>query len=143
MSSTVEPEPSRRTDVRVQPDALARPSTAALLAIGLQRFGAAIVLVLVVAVSAVALPGFFSLDNMQNVAQHSSYLGLIVIGQTLVIISGGIDLSVGSMLGFAGVIAALAATRSWELAIALPIAVGAAYGALNGVLIAKARMPPF
>jgi ribose/xylose/arabinose/galactoside ABC-type transport system permease subunit len=71
----------------------------------LQRHGALAVLVLVVAVSAFAFDRFFTFRNLENVVVQSSFLGLIAVGMTFVIISKGIDLSVGSLLALGGVLA--------------------------------------
>jgi galactofuranose transport system permease protein len=74
---------------------------------------------------------------------QGAFLGLIVVGMTFVIISGGIDLSVGSMVGLGGIIAALTVQVSWPLALILPPLVCGLIGFGNGLLIARARMAPF
>ena len=82
-------------------------------------------------------------QNLRNVALDSSYLVLIAIGMTFVIISGGIDLSVGSVFALAGVLTAYGAQWGSVTAIALPLTVCGAIGLLNGVLIGRARIAPF
>jgi galactofuranose transport system permease protein len=109
----------------------------------LQRRGAVVVLALVVAVSAVAFDNFLSVENLENIVLQGAFLGMIVVGMTFVIISGGIDLSVGSMLGLGGVLAALTVETFWPLALILPPLVCGLIGLGNGLLIAKARMAPF
>jgi galactofuranose transport system permease protein len=109
----------------------------------LQRRGAVVVLLLVVAVSAVAFDNFLTAQNLENIVLQGSFLGLIVVGMTFVIISGGIDLSVGSMLGLGGVLAAQSMQVFWPLALILPPLVCGLIGLGNGLLIAKARMAPF
>ena len=109
----------------------------------LQRRGAIVVLVLVVLVSALAFDNFLTAQNLQNIVLQGAFLGLIVVGMTFVIISGGIDLSVGSVLGLGGVIAALAVQVFWPLALILPPLLCGLIGFGNGLLIAKARMAPF
>jgi ribose/xylose/arabinose/galactoside ABC-type transport system permease subunit len=74
---------------------------------------------------------------------QGAFLGLIVVGMTFVIISGGIDLSVGSMVGLGGILAALTVQVSWPLALILPPLVCGLIGFGNGLLIARAKMAPF
>lgn len=109
----------------------------------LQRRGAIAVLILVVAVSAITFDNFLTAQNLQNIVLQGAFLGLIVVGMTFVIISGGIDLSVGSMLGLGGVLAALTVQISWPLALILPPILCGLIGVGNGLLVARARMAPF
>ena len=73
----------------------------------LQRQGAAVALVLMVAVSWLVFPRFGSLDNLRDLALQGSFLAVIALGMTFVIITGGIDLSVGSLYALGGVLAAV------------------------------------
>jgi galactofuranose transport system permease protein len=109
----------------------------------LQRRGAVVVLILVVAVSALAFDNFLTEQNLENIVLQGAFLGLIVVGMTFVIISGGIDLSVGSMLGLGGIIAAQTVQVFWPLALILPPLLCGVIGFGNGLLIAKAKMAPF
>ena len=109
----------------------------------LQRRGAIAVLVLVVVVAALTFDNFLTAQNLQNIVLQGAFLGLIVVGMTFVIISGGIDLSVGSILGLGGVIAALTVQIFWPLALILPPLLCGLIGFGNGLLIAKAKMAPF
>jgi ribose/xylose/arabinose/galactoside ABC-type transport system permease subunit len=109
----------------------------------LQRHGALAVLVLVLAVSAFAFDRFFTFRNLENVIAQSSFLGLIAVGMTFVIISKGIDLSVGSLLALGGVLAAFSVQVAGALALIVPVLACGAIGLLNGLLIAKAKMAPF
>ena len=109
----------------------------------LQRHGALAVLILIVAVSAFAFDRFFTYGNLKNIVVQSSFLGLIAVGMTFVIISKGIDLSVGSLLALGGVLAAYSVKVAWPLALIVPVLACGAVGLLNGLLIAKARMAPF
>jgi galactofuranose transport system permease protein len=86
---------------------------------------------------------FASARNFSNIALDSSYLVLIGIGMTVVIISGGIDLSVGSVFALAGVLAAYGARWGSLAAVALPLLVCGLIGLANGLLIGRARMAPF
>jgi ribose/xylose/arabinose/galactoside ABC-type transport system permease subunit len=109
----------------------------------LQRRGAIAVLILVVVISALAFDNFLSAQNLQNIVLQGAFLGLIVIGMTFVIISGGIDLSVGSILALGGVIAAQTVQVFWPLALILPPVLCGLIGFGNGLLIAKGKMAPF
>src|SRR5215204_2299999 len=109
----------------------------------LQRRGAIVVLILVVAVSALVFDNFLTEQNLENIVLQGAFLGLIVVGMTFVIISGGIDLSVGSMVGLGGILAALTVQVSWPLALILPPLACGLIGFGNGLLIAKAKMAPF
>jgi ribose/xylose/arabinose/galactoside ABC-type transport system permease subunit len=109
----------------------------------LQRRGAVVVLILVVVVSALVFDNFLTEQNLENIVLQGAFLGLIVVGMTFVIISGGIDLSVGSMLGLGGIIAAQSVQVFWPLALILPPLLCGVIGFGNGLLIAKAKMAPF
>jgi rhamnose transport system substrate-binding protein len=88
---------------------------------------------------------FFTLGNFFEVTRVSVELGLLAIALTPVIISGGIDLSVGSLMGLSAVVFG-AAFQDWHLplpaAIAITLLLGLAGGALNGVFIARLNIPP-
>lgn len=109
----------------------------------LRRRGALFLLLIVIVAASFAFERFLTFGNLQNVAVQSAFLGLIVVGMTFVIISGGIDLSVGSQLALGGVLAAYAAQVAWPLAIFAPLVVCGFIGLLQGTLIAKAGMAPF
>ncbi len=109
----------------------------------LQRHGALVVLVLVVAVAAFAFDRFLTFRNLENIVAQSAFLRWIAVGMTFVIISKGIDLSVGSLLALGGVLAAYSVQVAWPLALVVPILACGAIGFLNGLLIAKAKMAPF
>src|SRR4028119_52839 len=109
----------------------------------LQKRGAIAVLILVVAIAALTFDNFLTAQNLQNIVLQGAFLGLIVVGMTFVIISGGIDLSVGSILALGGVIAAQTVTIFWPLALILPPLLCGLIGFGNGLLIAKAKMSFF
>lgn len=100
-------------------------------------------LVLETVVFSVLAPRFFSPTNFVEVLRLSVELGLLAIALTPVIISGGIDLSVGSMLALGGVLAALVLPVAWPLALLLPVVACGLLGLGQGLLIARARMAPF
>lgn len=90
--------------------------------------------------------GFFTANNLSNLVRQTSINGVIALGITFVIISAGIDLSVGSVVGFSGMMAAVLMTQSGMgifLAIFLSIIAGTLVGILNGILIYDGKVPPF
>ncbi|WP_406641476.1 ABC transporter permease [Amycolatopsis sp. WGS_07] len=109
----------------------------------LQRQGAAVVLVLGVVAAWFAFPRFGSADNLRDLALQSSFLAVIALGMTFVIISGGIDLSVGSVYALGGVLAAYGSRYGLVVAILLPLVVCGLIGLVNGLLIARTKMAPF
>src|SRR2546422_1497659 len=90
-------------------------------------------------------PHFLTVANALNVMEQTSINAIVAVGMTYVIISGGIDLSVGSLVALSGVVLASALKSGWPipLALAAGLGVGAATGLLNGVVIAFGRLPPF
>ena len=90
-------------------------------------------------------PHFLTVSNLLNVAQQTSINAIIAVGLTFVIISGGIDLSVGSLVAFSGVVLASLLQQSVPLPLALAggLAVGLLCGLVNGVLITYGKLPPF
>jgi ribose/xylose/arabinose/galactoside ABC-type transport system permease subunit len=108
-----------------------------------QSRGAIVVLVVAMLAAGLAFPDFLRIGNLSDIAVAASFLGLVAIGQTLVVILGGFDLSVGSMVGLGTVLAAYAAPYGAMAAIAAPVAAGLLVGLVDGLLIVKARMAPF
>jgi ribose/xylose/arabinose/galactoside ABC-type transport system permease subunit len=108
-----------------------------------QRSGAYIVLVLMVIVASFAFDSFATTGNAQNIAIQSSFLAIVALGMTFVILSGGIDLSVGSVFALGGVLAAYGIRWGSLVAVLLPLLVCGAIGLLNGVLVAYGRLAPF
>jgi ribose transport system permease protein len=90
------------------------------------------------------VPGFLASDNLLDLAEQISINAILAFGMTLVILIGGIDLSVGAVLALVGTIAVwLLPHTGTAVAIAGALSVAAAFGALNGVCAATTRMPPF
>ncbi|MGW9349190.1 ribose transport system permease protein [Nocardiopsis flavescens] len=108
-----------------------------------QRHGALIVLAAVVVAAGAGLDGFLTAGNLDNVAVGASFLAVIALGMTFVIVTGGIDLSVGTVFALAGVLAAWASQYGSAAALLVPLVVCGAIGALNGALIARAGLAPF
>ena len=89
---------------------------------------------------------FLAVDNLLSVALAFSWIAIMAVGQMLVIISGGIDLSVGAALALSGTLAAVLLTRSatpWPVAVLGALAAGTAVGVVNALLIVRAGLPPF
>ncbi|MBP2473395.1 ribose transport system permease protein [Crossiella equi] len=109
-----------------------------------QRHGALIVLVLLLVVGGLSFDTFLTGYNLGNLAVQASFLAVIALGMTMVIITGGIDLSVGSVFALSGVLAAYGA-REWGLlgGLLLPLAVSSLIGLAHGLLVGKAKMAPF
>ncbi|MEX3927245.1 ABC transporter permease [Paraburkholderia sp. BR10936] len=108
-----------------------------------QSRGAIAMLVVVALVAGMVFPDFLRPANLADIASNGAFLGLVAVGQSVVIILGGFDLSVGSMVGLGTVLAAYAAPYGWGAAMLAPVAAGCVVGLVNGVLIARARMAPF
>jgi len=88
---------------------------------------------------------FASADNLFNVSRNFAFIGLIALGQTAVIATGGIDLSVGSVMGLTGVVTGLvlASGQPLPVAAAAGLACAVACGFLNGLFVAWLRLSPF
>ncbi|HVE77443.1 MAG TPA: ABC transporter permease [Gemmatimonadaceae bacterium] len=109
----------------------------------LQRQGALVALVAVCIFGAVRYYAFPTPENLINVLRQNSMLGLVALGMTFVILTGGIDLSVGAVLAVAGIVAAALAGRGTFVAVVAGVGAGALLGLVNGLLITKARIQPF
>ena len=102
------------------------------------------VVVLSVVLSVVSDP-FATPENFFNVSRNFAFIGIIALGQTLAIITGGIDLSVGSVMGLSGIVTGLALQRGLplEVGIAAGLATALLFGLINGALVAYVRVSPF
>ncbi|RUT30299.1 ABC transporter permease [Arsenicitalea aurantiaca] len=124
----------------------------------IMRFGPLIFLLLLMIVFALMNPNFLNPVNLFNVMRQISITGLIALGMTFVILTAGIDLSVGSLLAFCGMVAAVVAkggvTSSlaaaggqagfgWFAALLAALIVGAACGAIQGLAVTRLKVPPF
>jgi ribose transport system permease protein len=109
-----------------------------------ETMGLPAVVVLMILLFGTLAPNFWAVSNASNVARQVAVLGMIGAVQTVVIISGGIDLSVGSVLAVANVLMAMGlAQGSVALGVVLALGAGLGFGLLNGVLIGKTRLAPF
>jgi ribose transport system permease protein len=88
---------------------------------------------------------FISIGNLQNLGRQMAVVGVIAIGETFVIITAGIDLSVGSLIGIGGIITASEFLTGWStpLVIATVLLFALAVGLVNGFLVSAAKVPPF
>jgi ribose transport system permease protein len=102
-------------------------------------------LVIIMAVIEFAAPKFLSASNLFLVSRQISFVAIVAFGELFVILTGGIDLSVGSIMALAGMAAAYAMQLGIPVpaAVAAGILVGLLMGAINGALISYARIPPF
>jgi len=111
------------------------------------RYAIGIVLVVFIGLLEIFVPSFRSVGNVQNILLQTSINSLLAVGATLIILTGGIDLSVGSILGFAGIVASLLGkapgSGPFLVALAAGVGTGLALGAINGSLVAFVRIPPF
>ena len=112
---------------------------------GVKELNILIALLVLGAFLAVKSPVFFSADNLLGVARAFSLTAIAAIGQTMVIITGGIDLSAGSIVGLSSLSAGMLLASGWpsSLAILAGLAVGTGFGACNGLLITRVGLPPF
>ena len=109
----------------------------------LQHQGALIALIVACAFGFARYATFLTPENLLNVLRQNSMVGLVALGMTFVILTAGIDLSVGSLLAVAGVVTAALSPRGTLIAIAAGVGSAALLGMANGLVIAKARIQPF
>jgi len=110
-----------------------------------RRFLPFISLIVLCVLISVFEPRFLSAGNLASVARQTAVITIIAMGMTVVMVSGGIDLSVGSVLALSGVVGAfaMAAGAPVIVGVATAIAIGFACGLLNGIAVARLRIPPF
>ncbi|MBC5648233.1 ABC transporter permease [Christensenella tenuis] len=104
-----------------------------------------IILIAMFIVLSIASNKFMTWDNMTNLMKQTSINGVVAIGMTFVIISSGIDLSVGAIVGFSGILASMLMVGGWGIApsVLVAIAASAGVGVANGVLVHDGKVPPF
>src|ERR1700755_1687098 len=107
--------------------------------------GGLIVLLILFGAMTLASSEFLTGDNLANLAPRVAVFGIIAVGQLLIILPAGIDLSVGSVLGLTGCVTAELLVHGWGIvpAILVGLAAGAAIGVFNGTLVAYGKLPPF
>ena len=112
----------------------------------MKSWGLIIALAIIGAALTWAHPSFLTVPNLVNVVRQISINGILAVGVTFVLLTGGVDLSLGSVVALAGVVAASAAHPE-QFPVAVPVALGvltgAACGAVNGVVVTWGRVAPF
>ncbi|MBP9014929.1 MAG: ABC transporter permease [Candidatus Atribacteria bacterium] len=109
----------------------------------ISKNGILFIFILLCVLLSIITPGFLSWANILNVLRQSSIIGIMAIGTTFVIIGGGFDISVGSILALtAAMCVGLQYHMHWIMAILLVLIIGALIGLLNGFLAVKIHIPP-
>ena len=108
--------------------------------------GIAVVMLLVLLVGFIATPNFLTVSNILILLLNGSVICFLCLGQTFVLLTGGIDLSTGSIVAMTCVLAAVFMEYlqlAWYIAVILVLAIGAFTGFVNGFIISKTKVPPF
>ena len=110
-----------------------------------RQFGMLVVLAVMCVILSVIAPNFFTSGNFINIARQVSINGILAAGMTFVILTGGIDLSVGSLLAVTGVLSVWLAIHNVHsvLAVAGAVMIGGVLGCVNGTLISRVKLQPF
>ncbi len=108
------------------------------------EFGITVAFAILFTLIGIFAPRFWRISNLLRVARSFSFIAATGVGEALVIITGGIDLSVGSLMGFSGILTGWLLHNGMSMWLAIPIGLlsGAAAGLLSGILVTKAKMPP-
>ncbi len=109
----------------------------------LQRQGALVALILLIIFGSLRYTGFLSAYNIFEMLRYNSMFGLIALGMTFVIMTGGIDLSVGAVAALTSVLAAMISPYGLIPALLVPILVGVLAGSINGWAVTRLSIPPF
>lgn len=109
------------------------------------EYSALFALILLMVIASILNPRFLTFRNLSNITRQVSVIGIVAIGMTVVIISGGIDLSVGSVLALSAVagMSALNTTGSIVVSLLTTLAVAILLGLINGTLITRGKLAPF
>ena len=113
----------------------------------MSNYGLWVVAFILIVLLSIFAQNFLSVNNMINLLRQSAIIGIVTLGAACVIITGGIDLSAGSVLGFTATVTASFAVSAKGLPFFVPVlagvAVGMATGAVTGGLVTKGKVPPF
>lgn len=113
---------------------------------GVRELPIALALILVITVATLREPRFLAVENIRSILLAVSLVLVVAVGQTVVVIARGIDVSVGSTMAVAGMTAAVLYQQGWIESLAagvlVVVLIGTAGGAVNGLLVAAARVPP-
>jgi len=104
-----------------------------------------LILLVIIILMSIFSPKFLTANNIRNLVRQTSIIGVVAIGMTFVIISGGIDLSVGSILGVASIISSLLMVNGVGifLSILISVVVCTVLGVINGIIVFEGKVPPF
>jgi ribose transport system permease protein len=129
----------------VAPVAQPKPRVVTLGSIAGRESGVLVVLLVAFGALTLASDDFLTSNNLANLARQVSIFGILAIGQLMVILTGGIDLSVGSVLGLSGAVTAQLLVSGMPVvpSLLIGIAVGVALGLVNGLLVTRFKLPPF
>lgn len=111
----------------------------------LKKYNLLALLVVFIVISAILSPNFLTPGNILNLLQQASIPGIVAIGMTIVILLGGIDLSVGSVAAFSGMITSMMVAAEMPIIVSIVVGVmlGGVLGLITGVLIARFNLPDF
>lgn len=112
----------------------------------IEKFATLIGLFIVILIFAMLKPKFLDVNNIFNLLRQASINGLLALGMTFVVLTGGIDLSVGSILGASGIFAALVAQNHsipWFVAVLVGLGIGFFLGSINGIVVSWLKVPAF
>lgn len=111
----------------------------------LDKFRVLFIFIILLIIASFVSDAFFTVSNLLNVLRQVSIVAIISVGMTLVILTAGIDLSVGSVLAFTGAVAAgvITAGIAWPWAILITLVVGFLIGSINGVIVSYGKVPAF
>lgn len=115
------------------------------LSIILKRYGIFVGFLIIIVALSILSPFFLRPRNILNIIRQTSIHGIMAVGMTFVILTAGIDLSVGSILAFTGILSARFEHAGWPVFLIMVVAlfIGACLGLLNGVVITKGKVTPF
>jgi ribose transport system permease protein len=109
-------------------------------------YGIVFVVVGLIIVLTLLTDKFFSLSNLMNVLRQISMIAIIAVGAFYTMVGGGIDISLGSIVGFTGIMFAMAVTNwmiPWPIALIITLLIGCACGLINGLVVSRVGVPPF
>lgn len=111
----------------------------------MEKIGSLLILLVLIICMGVISPKFFSIENLKNIGIQASVNVVLSIGMLMVIIIGGIDLSIGAILALAGIVSAYLMKAGCPIFLAMLIScfAGAALGAINGFIVTYMKLPPF
>jgi ribose transport system permease protein len=111
----------------------------------MQKVTAAVALLIMVVFFSIVSPYFFKVNNLMTIALQTSITAITAYGMIFVIISAGVDLSIGSIIALTGILAAVMLRQGFPiwLTVVLCMALGSMVGMLNGFMISKMKLPPF